>query len=105
MDSAEQEIIVSEMEPKVFKVSMLHFIYRDALVEDDLIASSCCSSPLISDTLTVTLLAAADRMLHFIYRDALVEDYLIASSCCSSPLISHTLTAKLLAAADRYDFE
>lgn len=40
---------------------MLHFIYRDALVEDELIASSSCSSPLITDTLTAKLLAAADR--------------------------------------------
>ncbi|EYU46143.1 hypothetical protein ABFS82_04G069600 [Erythranthe guttata] len=60
MDSDEQEIVVSDMEPKVFK-AMLHFIYRDALVEDELIASSSCSSPLITDTLTAKLLAAADR--------------------------------------------
>ncbi|XP_073050853.1 BTB/POZ and MATH domain-containing protein 4-like [Primulina eburnea] len=59
-DSDEQEIIVSDTEPEVFK-AILHFIYRDALVEDELIASSSCSSPLVTDTLTAKLLAAADR--------------------------------------------
>lgn len=39
---------------------MLHFVYRDALNEDELIASSS-SSTLITETLTAKLLAAADR--------------------------------------------
>ncbi|KAL2238510.1 UNVERIFIED_CONTAM: BTB/POZ and MATH domain-containing protein 4, partial [Sesamum indicum] len=60
LDSDEQEIMVPDMEPKVFE-AMLHFIYRDALVEDELVASSSSSSPLITDTLTAKLLAAADR--------------------------------------------
>lgn len=54
----EQEVSVTEMEPKVFK-AMLHFVYRDALPEDESVASGSCS--LISETLTAKLLAAADK--------------------------------------------
>lgn len=40
---------------------MLHFIYRDSLVEDEVIEpGSSSSSPSVIDTLTVKLLAAAD---------------------------------------------
>ncbi|KAL0459063.1 UNVERIFIED_CONTAM: BTB/POZ and MATH domain-containing protein 4 [Sesamum latifolium] len=60
LDSDEQEIMVPDMEPKVFE-AMLQFIYRDELVEDELVASSSSSSPLITDTITAKLLAAADR--------------------------------------------
>ncbi|KAL0419448.1 UNVERIFIED_CONTAM: BTB/POZ and MATH domain-containing protein 4 [Sesamum radiatum] len=60
VDSDEQEIMVPDMEPKVFE-AMLQFIYRDELVEDELVASSSSSSPLITDTITAKLLAAADR--------------------------------------------
>nr|GLL43278.1 BTB/POZ and MATH domain-containing protein 4 [Ipomoea trifida]GMD64824.1 BTB/POZ and MATH domain-containing protein 4-like [Ipomoea batatas]GME06455.1 BTB/POZ and MATH domain-containing protein 4-like [Ipomoea batatas] len=58
-DSDKQEIVITDMEPKVFK-AMLHFVYRDALMEDDLEASSPSSIPSVSDTLTAKLLAAAD---------------------------------------------
>ena len=37
---------------------MLHFIYKDALMEDESVVSSSSS---VSDTLTAKLLAAADR--------------------------------------------
>ncbi|CAH1427052.1 unnamed protein product [Lactuca virosa] len=54
----DHEIVVADTEPKVFK-SLLHFIYRDAVMEDD---SPCESSTFtcISDTLTAKLLSAAD---------------------------------------------
>lgn len=39
---------------------MLHFVYRDALSEDEMVASSSISSP-VSETLTAKLLAAADK--------------------------------------------
>ncbi|KAL3828658.1 hypothetical protein ACJIZ3_017460 [Penstemon smallii] len=60
LDSDRQEIVVTDMEPEVFK-AMLHFIYRDTLVEEELIAYGSCSAPLVSETLTAKLLAAADR--------------------------------------------
>ncbi|KAH9742657.1 btb/poz and math domain-containing protein 4 [Citrus sinensis] len=63
LEEDKQEIIISDLEPKVFK-AMLHFIYRDTLTEDVDVdvatpSSSCMSS--VSDTLTAKLLAAADR--------------------------------------------
>ncbi|EPS71913.1 hypothetical protein M569_02844, partial [Genlisea aurea] len=59
-DSDEQEIVLSDLEPDVFK-AMLHFIYRDALLEDELTASSSSSAPSVTDTVAAKLLAAADR--------------------------------------------
>ncbi|XP_057484733.1 BTB/POZ and MATH domain-containing protein 4-like isoform X2 [Actinidia eriantha] len=55
-----QEIIITDMEPKVFK-AMLHFIYKDALMEDESVVSSSSSVSSVSYTLTAKLLAAADR--------------------------------------------
>ncbi|KAH6814273.1 BTB-POZ and MATH domain 4 [Perilla frutescens var. frutescens] len=92
LDSDGQDIIVSDMEPKVFK-AMLHFVYRDALVEDEMIASSS-SSPLITDTLTAKLLAAADRY-----------DLGRLKRMCESHLckdISVNSVAHILALADRF---
>ncbi|XP_047322384.1 BTB/POZ and MATH domain-containing protein 4-like [Impatiens glandulifera] len=60
-EDIKQEIVIEDMEPKVFK-AMLHFIYGDALLEDDIVTPSS-SSPesSISDTLIAKLLAAADK--------------------------------------------
>lgn len=88
----EQEIVVMDMEPKVFK-AMLHFIYRDALVEEELVASSSSASS-ISDTLTAKLLAAADKY-----------DLGRLRRVCESHLckdISVNSVARALALADRY---
>ncbi|KAK9125003.1 hypothetical protein Scep_013849 [Stephania cephalantha] len=54
------EIIVTDVEPKVFQ-AMLHFIYKDSLTEDDLVASSSSSVSTVSDTLLGKLLVAADK--------------------------------------------
>ncbi|RWR80395.1 BTB/POZ and MATH domain-containing protein 4 isoform X1 [Cinnamomum micranthum f. kanehirae] len=60
MDEDEHQIIVTDLEPRVFK-AMLHFIYRDTLIEDeDLVASSSFVSS-TSDTLAGKLLVAADK--------------------------------------------
>ncbi|KAI5577789.1 hypothetical protein POPTR_009G156500v4 [Populus trichocarpa] len=61
VEEDEQEIVISDLEPVVFK-AMLHFIYRDTLTEDVDMATSS-SSPVcsVSETLTTKLLAAADR--------------------------------------------
>ena len=72
---------------------MLHFVYRDALDEDEMIASSS-SSPLISDTLIAKLLDAADRYdLGRLKR--MCESYL-----CKD--ISVNSVARILSLADRY---
>lgn len=61
LEEDNQEIIVTDLEPRVFK-AMLHFIYRDTLIEDeDLVASSSSCAHSTSDTLTAKLLAAADK--------------------------------------------
>lgn len=60
-EEEKQEILITDLEPKVFK-AMLHFIYRDTLTENvdtETSSSSCVSS--VSETLTAKLLAAADR--------------------------------------------
>ncbi|KAL1555132.1 BTB/POZ and MATH domain-containing protein 4 [Salvia divinorum] len=92
LDSDGKDITVSDMEPKVFK-AMLHFVYRDALDEEEMIASSS-SSPLITDTLTAKLLAAADRY-----------DLGRLKRMCESHLckdISVNSVARILSLADRY---
>ncbi|XP_059659735.1 BTB/POZ and MATH domain-containing protein 5-like [Cornus florida] len=93
-DCDNQEIVVSDMEPKVFK-AMLHFIYRDDLMEDELVASSSSCVSSVSDTLTAKLLAAADKY-----------DLMRLRGRCESHLcqdISVNSVAETLALADRYN--
>uniref|UniRef100_A0A0V0I7V6 Putative ovule protein n=1 Tax=Solanum chacoense TaxID=4108 RepID=A0A0V0I7V6_SOLCH len=84
-----QEIVVNDMEPEVFK-AMLHFIYKDALVEEELEATRTC----VSDTLTAKLLSAADRY------DLTRLRRLCESHLCKD--ISINSVAQILALADRY---
>lgn len=95
LEEDKQEIIISDLEPKVFK-AMLHFIYRDTLTEEDVDvatpSSSCMSS--VSDTLTAKLLAAADR--YGLERLRLM----CGSHLCKD--ISVNSVAKILALADEY---
>ncbi|KAF8398059.1 hypothetical protein HHK36_016985 [Tetracentron sinense] len=61
MEEDKHEIVITDLEPKVFK-AMLHFIYRDTLIEEEeLVASSSCCISSVSDTLAAKLLAAADK--------------------------------------------
>ncbi|KAJ1432161.1 TRAF-like [Sesbania bispinosa] len=61
LNAEKQEIIVTDLEPKVFK-AMLHFIYRDTLTEEvDMVPSTTSSDFPVSETLTAKLLAAADE--------------------------------------------
>ncbi|OIT08609.1 PREDICTED: BTB/POZ and MATH domain-containing protein 4-like [Nicotiana attenuata] len=88
-----QEIVVVDMEPTVFK-AMLHFIYRDSLVEEELEDTSSSSIPSVTDTLTAKLLAAADRY-----------DLTRLRRVCESHLckdISVNSVSRTLALADRY---
>ncbi|KAE9606241.1 hypothetical protein Lal_00025033 [Lupinus albus] len=60
-DVEQQEIIVTDLDTKVFK-ALLHFIYWDTLTEEvDEVSSTTSSDFLISETLTAKLLAAADK--------------------------------------------
>ncbi|RLM84767.1 hypothetical protein C2845_PM04G03430 [Panicum miliaceum] len=87
-----REFSIDDIEPKVFK-AMLHFIYRDTLVdENELGASSSDGS--VFDTLVAKLLAAADKYDLGRLR-LLCESYL-----CKG--ISVASVASTLALADRH---
>lgn len=58
-EEEKQEIIITDLEPQVFK-AMLHFIYRDALTEEVDMVTSGSANVSVSETLTGKLLAAAD---------------------------------------------
>ncbi|CAL5077976.1 unnamed protein product [Urochloa decumbens] len=87
-----KEIIIDEMDPIVFK-AVLHFIYRDNLVNDDELSasSSDCS---IFDTLAAKLMAAADKYVLPRLR-LLCESYL-----CKHIFVNSV--AATLALADRH---
>ncbi|KAK9154628.1 hypothetical protein Sjap_002108 [Stephania japonica] len=88
------EIMVTDMEPKVFQ-AMLHFIYKDSLTEDDLEASSSSTVSTVSDTLLGKLLVAADK--YSLDRLKLT---------CESYICKHlsvNSVSETLALADQYD--
>lgn len=88
------EISVPEMEPKVFK-AMLHFIYKDTLISDDELLSSCSSStPALSETVAGELLAVADKY------DLTRLRLLCESFLCKH--ISVSSVADILSLADRH---
>ncbi|CAO2825089.1 unnamed protein product [Amaranthus hypochondriacus] len=93
LEEENKEIVVTDVEPKVFK-AMLHFIYRDALVEEaDLAPLSSCETH-IADLLIAKLLAAADK-----YGLGRLRQ-LCESSLCKG--ISVNSVGEILALADNY---
>ncbi|MBA0716129.1 hypothetical protein Golax_014990 [Gossypium laxum] len=103
----DNEIVVTDMEPKVFKVifylisltldlaALLHFIYRDSLIDDEeFVGTSSSSMPSVSDALAAKLLAAADKYdlprLRLMCESVLCKD------------ISVNSVANILALADRH---
>ncbi|RVW35151.1 BTB/POZ and MATH domain-containing protein 4 [Vitis vinifera] len=87
-----QEIVVEDMDPKQ---AVLHFIYRDSLIEDEELltsGSSCMVSE--SDTIAAKLLAAADK--YGLTRLRLMCEALLCKD------ISVNSVSKILALADRY---
>ncbi|XP_058737776.1 BTB/POZ and MATH domain-containing protein 4 isoform X2 [Vicia villosa] len=61
MEADDCDVVVTDMEPKVFK-ALLHFIYRDALIEDEeFFMSGSSFMPSISETFAAKLLAAAEK--------------------------------------------
>ncbi|KAM1220553.1 hypothetical protein ACFX2J_008322 [Malus domestica] len=96
-DGTEEEnhdIVVTDMDPKVFK-ALLHFIYTDNLVEDEELsdASSLCMSSL-SDGLAAKLLAASDK--YCLPRLRLMCESVLCK------IMSVNSVAIILALADRY---
>ncbi|XP_057721165.1 BTB/POZ and MATH domain-containing protein 4-like [Arachis stenosperma] len=94
MDENDQEIVVTDMEPKVFK-ALLHFIYRDTLIEDEeLFMSRSTFFASISDSFAAKLLAAAEKY------DLPRLKLMCESVICKD--ISIDSVAYILALADRY---
>ncbi|OMO70367.1 BTB/POZ-like protein [Corchorus olitorius] len=94
MEEDDDEIVVTDMEPKVFK-ALLHFIYKDTLIDDEeFVGTSSSDMPSVSDALTAKLLAAADKYelprLRLMCESVLCKD------------ISVNSVANILALADRY---
>uniref|UniRef100_A0A1D1ZGB3 BTB/POZ and MATH domain-containing protein 4 n=2 Tax=Anthurium amnicola TaxID=1678845 RepID=A0A1D1ZGB3_9ARAE len=87
------DIAIDDLDPKVFK-ALLHFIYTDTLVEEELVASNLPSTSSVFDTLIAKLLAAADK--YGLERLRL----LCESHLCKD--ISVNSVASTLALADRY---
>ncbi|GMH09733.1 hypothetical protein Nepgr_011574 [Nepenthes gracilis] len=88
------EIVVTDMEPEVFK-AMLHFMYRDTLVTDEeLLSSSLSWISSLSDSVAAKLLAVADKY-----------DITRLRRLCESFLSKHisvTSVADILSLADLY---
>ncbi|GAV88648.1 BTB domain-containing protein/MATH domain-containing protein [Cephalotus follicularis] len=94
MDEDDHELVITDMEPIVFK-ALLHFIYKDSLDEDeDFSVSSSSCSPSVSDSLVAKLLAAADKY------DLPRLRLMCESVLCKE--ISVTSVAHIMALADRY---
>ncbi|XP_022731079.1 BTB/POZ and MATH domain-containing protein 4-like [Durio zibethinus] len=94
MDEEKQEIVITNLEPKVFK-ALLHFIYRDTLSEEvESVGSSSASVSSVSETLIAKLLAAADRYC--------LERLKLMCESCLCKNISVNSVAKILALADEY---
>ncbi|CAK7341537.1 unnamed protein product [Dovyalis caffra] len=94
MEEDNNTVVISDIEPKVFK-ALLHFIYKDTLMKDEeLSASSSTSMPSVFDTLTAKLLAVADKYdlprLRLMCESVLCKDISVSS------------VAKILALVDRY---
>ncbi|OIW03277.1 hypothetical protein TanjilG_09924 [Lupinus angustifolius] len=94
MEEDDHDVVVTDMEPKVFK-ALLHFIYRDALIEDEeLYMSRSSFLDSVSETFAAKLLAAAEKYglprLKLMCESVLCKDISIDS------------VAYILALADRY---
>ncbi|KAK8589835.1 hypothetical protein V6N13_088647 [Hibiscus sabdariffa] len=94
MEEDDNEIVVTDLEPRVFK-ALLYFIYRDSLIDDEeFVGTSSSCMPSVSDALAAKLLAAADKYdlprLRLMCESVLCKD------------ISVNSVANILALADRH---
>ncbi|KAJ1409119.1 TRAF-like [Sesbania bispinosa] len=101
MEEDGSDIVVTDMEPKVFKVALflknalLHFIYKDTLIEDEeLYMSRSSFLPSVSETFAAKLLAAAEK--YGLPRLKLMCESVICKD------ISIDSVGYILALADRY---
>ncbi|KAI9093634.1 hypothetical protein K1719_027083 [Acacia pycnantha] len=85
MEEDDHEIVITDMEPKVFQ-ALLHFIYKDTLIEDEELFMSYSSLSSVSDTFTAKLLAAAEKYglprLKLLCESILCKDISISSVAC-----------------------
>lgn len=93
IENDKHEIVVKDMEPNVFK-ALLHFIYKDNIIEEELFASSSSCMSSVSETLAAKLLAAADK--YGLARLRLMCESLLCKD------ISINSVAKFLALAEQY---
>ncbi|XP_028766858.1 BTB/POZ and MATH domain-containing protein 4 [Neltuma alba] len=93
MEEDDHEVVITDMEPKVFR-ALLHFIYKDTLIEDEELFMSYSSLSSVSDTFAAKLLAAAEKYglprLKLLCESILCKDISISSVAC------------ILALADQY---
>ncbi|RDX65768.1 BTB/POZ and MATH domain-containing protein 4, partial [Mucuna pruriens] len=90
-----REVVVIDIEPKVFK-ALLHFIYRDALIEDEelFVSHSSILPSMISESFAAKLLAAAEKY-------GLVRLKLLCQSVLCKDICTNSV-AYILDVADRY---
>ncbi|CAM8966591.1 unnamed protein product [Rhodiola kirilowii] len=110
LEEAKQETIIDDLEPNVFK-AILHYIYRDTLIEDAEVDASDSSSPLlpIPNSFTVRLLTAADSYgldrLKLMCEARLCKDISVPSVCRILTIADQCHAAKLKAVCLRYAVE
>ncbi|XP_074562838.1 BTB/POZ and MATH domain-containing protein 4-like, partial [Curcuma longa] len=101
----ENNIIISDMEPKVFR-AMLHFIYRDSFIEDDETTKSDSPESSPSGRMAAKLLAAADKYglerLRLLCEAHLCKDLCVDSVANTLSLADHYHATELKAACLKY---
>ncbi|KAG6484525.1 BTB/POZ and MATH domain-containing protein 4-like [Zingiber officinale] len=101
----ENNIIISDMEPKVFR-AMLHFIYRDSFIEDDETTKSDSPESSPSGRMAAKLLAAADKYglerLRLLCEANLCKDLCVDSVANTLSLADHYHATELKAACLKY---
>ncbi|CAD5170288.1 unnamed protein product [Musa acuminata subsp. malaccensis] len=107
-DGQKSDIVVADMEPRVFE-AMLHFIYRDTFIEDDVLTTSSSPESFASDTLAAKLLAASDKYglerLRLLCEAHLCKDISVDSVACILSLADCYHATELKAACLKFSAE
>lgn len=115
MDEDNHEIVITDMEPKVFKVAFSKnsfpflffppfcFKFTQHGFEAFRVLWQVEATIYLSLFVTISCMSVEQALLQYIYSDTLVEDedFLASSSSCM-PSLSDTFAAKLLAASEKY---
>uniref|UniRef100_A0A7N0RIH4 BTB/POZ and MATH domain-containing protein 4 n=1 Tax=Kalanchoe fedtschenkoi TaxID=63787 RepID=A0A7N0RIH4_KALFE len=111
LEKEKQELIINDLDPKIFK-AILHYIYRDALIEDTEEEDDASDSSLIfsmPNSFIVKLLTAADDYgldrLKLMCEARLCKDLSIPSVCSILTLADHCHATKLKAVCLRLAVE